>query len=585
MRIKILDEHLANQIAAGEVIARPASVVKELVENSFDANATHIRVDIADGGKNLIRVRDDGDGIVAGDLSLALSRHATSKIEHFDDLERVASLGFRGEALPSIAAVSRMNITSCHNGAESGYTVRCDGGNITETQPKAHPQGTTVEIHDLFFNTPARRKFLRTDKTEFQHIETVMQRLALSHFNAAVSLQHNQRMVFNCPIASSANAKDHRVATMLGTAFIEHAFKIEFSAGGFSLTGWIAEPRYTRSQSDMQYFYINGRFVRDKLLSHAMRQAYHDVLFQGRQPAYVIYLQVDPAVVDVNVHPTKHEVRFRDGRSVHDFVARGVHEALAQVKPGAQEQTPTAPTPPVVRYEPQQQDISLAVAQPLAAYETLKPSHEVQEEKQITTVNSTEDQEYLLGHAIAQLHGVYILAQNEAGLLIIDMHAAHERILYEKMKQQLPSGIATQVLLIPISLTLNKAEMQCWQERQDVFAQVGLITTAGGPNAILVREVPAIIKEACVEQLIRDVIADLLVNDSASRLQEKHDAILATMACHGAVRANHQLTIPEMNALLRDMECTEHSGLCNHGRPTWQQFSMAELDKYFLRGR
>ncbi len=582
MRIQVLDEHLANQIAAGEVIERPASVVKELVENSFDANATHINVDIIEGGKKLIRVRDDGDGIISDDLKLALSRHATSKIQHFDDLERVASLGFRGEALPSIAAVSRMTITACHHDADSGYCIQCDGGNLGDLQPKAHPKGATVEVSDLFFNTPARRKFLRADKTEFQHIETVVQRLALSHFDVAMSLKHNQRVIFNCPIASSGNAKDHRVATILGATFIEHAFKIEFSAGGLALSGWIAEPRYTRSQADMQYFYINGRFVRDKLLSHAMREAYRDVLFHGRYPAYSIYLEIDPASVDVNVHPTKHEVRFRDGRTVHDFVVRGVHDALAQLKPGAATQA----TPKVdVRYEPQQQAIALQVEQQLAAYEVLKSTHEDPEKNHFETVSKNVIQEYPLGHAIAQLHGIYILAQNEKGLVMVDMHAAHERILYEALKHQSKPNLVTQVLLVPKTLSLNKNEMQCWQENQEIFTQVGLKTEAAGPQAIVVREVPSMIKEASIEQLIRDVIADLLVNDSASRLQEKYDAVLASMACHSAVRANHQLTIPEMNALLRDMEHTEHGGLCNHGRPTWKQFTIADLDKFFLRGR
>lgn len=583
MRIQILDEHLANQIAAGEVIERPASVVKELVENSFDANAVHINVDIIDGGKKLIRIRDDGDGIMPEDLALALSQHATSKIQHIDDLERVVSLGFRGEALSSIGAVSRMDITSCHDEAKSGYTIHCDGGNLGETQPKAHPQGTTVEIHDLFFNTPARRKFLRTDKTEFQHIEIVMQRLALSHFDLTISLKHNQRMIFNCPKASSGDAQDHRVMTLLGGAFIEHAFKVEFSAGGLSLTGWIAQPCYTRSQADMQYFYVNGRFVRDKLLSHAMRQAYHDVLFHGRQPAYVIYLNLDPASVDVNVHPTKHEVRFRDGKAVHDFVARGIHEALAQLKPGDEVSVGSTAQ---AKYESQRhQDVALQVKQQLAAYKTLNLSDEEHEKNQTKTTNKIENQKHLLGLAIAQLHGIYILAQNERGLIIVDMHAAHERIIYEKMKDQMNSGIVTQVLLVPITLSLNKSEIRCWQDNQDTFTEMGLKTAPAGPNAIIIREVPSMIKKVQIEQLIRDVIADLLVNDSASRLQEKHDAILATIACHGAVRANHRLTIPEMNALLRDMEHTEHSGLCNHGRPTWKQFSIAELDKYFLRGK
>jgi len=582
MRIQILDEHLANQIAAGEVIERPASVVKELLENSFDANASYINVDIEDGGKKSIRVRDDGDGIVSEDLKLALTRHATSKIQQFDDLERVVSLGFRGEALPSIAAVSRTEIISRRADAEPAYCIDSDGGNISEIRVKAHPKGTTLEVRDLFFNTPARRKFLRTNKTEFQHIETVAERLALSHFEVAISLKHNQRMIFNCPVALSSDAKDRRVAALLGADFMEHAFKIEFSAGGLSLWGWIAEPRYTRSQADMQYFFINGRFIRDKLLSHAMRQAYQDVLFHGRHPAYVIYLKIDPAAVDVNVHPTKHEVRFRDGRTVHDFVVRGVHDALEQLKP-AQETRQIPKTD--VSYQPQQESIALQVKEQLAAYEVLKPSHEPYKKNINKTYSKPDFKESLLGYAIAQLHGIYILSQNDKGMVIVDMHAAHERILYEKLKRQFISGMATQVLLVPKTLVLNKSEMQCWQESQAVFVQVGLKTEAVGPETIVIREVPILIKETSIDQLVRDVIADLLVNDSASRLQEKHNAVLASMACHSAIRAHHQLTIPEMNALLRDMEETKHSGLCNHGRPTWKEFTLQELDKYFLRGR
>ena len=594
MRIQILDELLANQIAAGEVVERPASVVKELVENSFDANATQILVDIANGGLESIRVRDDGDGIVVDDLSLALSRHATSKIQQFSDFNKMLSLGFRGEALPSIGAVSRLELLSSHKAMPSGYCVRAEGGEISEPMPKPHPPGTTVEVRDLFYNTPARRKFLRTAKTEFHHIEVILQRLALSHFNVAMSLKHNQRAVFDYPAAKTDTGHEQRIAKIMGEAFMQHALRIEFSSNGLNLLGWIAEPTYTRSQTDMQYFYINHRFVRDKLLTHAMRQAYHDVLFHGRHPAYVIYLEVDPAAVDVNVHPTKHEVRFRDGQSVHDFVVRAVHNALEQVQPEselAREAMPQAATvateKPHSSMQPTQQaSMPLRVREEMAAYSQLNHSHERSEEIKEKTIECDESKEYPLGHALAQLHGIYILAQNQEGLIIVDMHAAHERILYEKMKRQMSEEkIVTQSLLVPITLKLTQSEMHCWEENQSAFQKMGVCTESIGPDAIAMREIPSLIGSAKITQLLMDVIADLKVNNSTVRLEEKCLTILATMACHASVRAQHRLSLPEMDALLREMEQTKHAGQCNHGRPTWKQLSMTELDKFFLRGR
>lgn len=578
MRIKILNEHLANQIAAGEVVERPAAVVKELVENSFDANAQSIRVDIVKGGQELIRVRDDGDGIVRDDLLLALNRHATSKIQAFSDLESITSLGFRGEALPSIAAVSRFKLISCHKDTTTGYSIE---GEESDVVPHPHPKGTTVEVRNLFYNTPARRKFLRSINTEFQHIEMMLQRLALSHFKVALLLNHNEKTILNYKAALTQEAREQRVANILGKSFMQHAIAVEFSASGLTLNGWIAEPTYTRSQTDMQYFYINGRFVRDKLLSHAMRQAYHDVLFHGRHPAYVIYLTIAPTAVDVNVHPTKNEVRFRDGRTVHDFVVKGVHDALALVRPQSisnNDNVLVSNKPNSQSYESAQRPMRLQVQEEMATYAELKESPPTQVVK--------KEEDYPLGHAIAQLHGIYILAQNNKGLVIVDMHAAHERIVYEKMKREwLNEGVVTQSLLMPMSIQLNKNEQQCWERNQEVFARLGLRTEAIGPDSIIIREVPVLIKEAEIATLVRDVIADLLANDSSARLDETMNAVLASMACHGSVRANHSLTVPEMNALLRDMEKTEHSGQCNHGRPTWKQMSLSELDQFFLRGQ
>ncbi len=615
MLINLLDQLLTNQIAAGEVVERPASVVKELVENSLDAHANSIQIDILKGGEELIRIRDNGDGIYADDLPLALCAHATSKIASFDDLQQVASLGFRGEALASISAISRLKITTHQRDEEQGNKIESEGGQVSDVLPSAHPVGTTVEIRDIFYNTPARRKFLRTQKTEFNHVETVLQRLVLSHFEVAFTLTHNQREVFKCPIATSQVEKEKRLALIMGKPFMENALYIEFNASGMKMSGWIADPNYNRSQADMQYFYINGRFVRDKLLSHALRHAYHDVLFNGRYPAYVLYLEIDPSLVDVNVHPTKHEVRFRDGRLVHDFVSRGVHDALEQIRPGtcdhdddddipivadvetpnvdegSDEQQAVAVAAPSVSQSVaanavmpnstatmQQQAMPLAVEEQVAVYKALHPQSEPKVAEPAPS--------YPLGHAIAQLHDIYILAQNEKGLIMVDMHAAHERIVYEKLKAQLSNEkIACQPLLIPITVSLSRSEMRAWEVAQGLFLEVGLVTEAVGPNEVVIREVPALLKESKLPQLIHDILADVSENESSSRAKEKVNEVLGTIACHAAVRAHHRLSITEMNAILRDMEKTEHSGQCNHGRPTWVEFSLAELDKFFLRGR
>ena len=594
MPIQKLDQQLSNQIAAGEVVERPAAVVKELVENSIDAESTHIHVEIEQGGRELIRIRDNGCGIDPKELSLAVERHATSKIATFSDLEQVSSLGFRGEALASIAAVSRLKIASAIPNAESGFSVSCEDGHITDDSvPIAHPQGTTIDVRDLFYNTPARRKFLRTERTEFQQIEKMLQRLCLSSFDVAFTLKHNQKVIFNTAIADTKAGQEKRLNNIIGTAFMQEAVGIEFAAVGMRLWGWIAKPGFNRSQADMQYFYINGRFVRDKLLMHAARQAYHDVLFNGRHPAYVLYLECNPNSVDVNVHPTKHEVRFRDSRTVHDFVRKAIEGGLEAVHVGADTEpqiiasTNTAQTSYMSRPEP-----AVAVQEKIALYEQLVEEKEGGLLRHCAPRNDSEVTQHqhhhagTLGTAIAQLHDIYILAQNEAGLVIVDMHAAHERILYEKLKKQIHDNkLICDTLLVPISISLNKDEMRCWEDNQALFSKTGLTIDQLGDTSLAVREVPIILKNKNIEQLIRDVIADLLADQNSRRIEESINHILATIGCHDAVRAHHKLTIPEMNALLRDMETTENSGCCNHGRPTWTAMSMQQLDKLFLRGQ
>ena len=599
MSIQVLPSQLVNQIAAGEVIERPASVVKELLENSIDAGAQCIEVDIEQGGKQRIRVRDDGIGIQQDELSLALSRHATSKITSLDDLEQIGSLGFRGEALPSIASVSRLQLSSRTASADSGWAVHGDGSDqLLDTAPLAHPPGTTVDVKDLFFNTPARRKFLRTEKTEFKHIENVVRRIALSCFPVAVKLQHNQRPVFHLPGAVSREQQERRVAELCGKAFMEQAIYINHAAAGLSLQGWVAQPTFSRSQADLQFFYVNNRMVRDKLVTHAIRQAYQDVLFHGRHPAYVLFLEIDPVSVDVNAHPTKHEVRFRDSRLVHDYLFRTLHEALAQLRPGADQPAPQ-PTRPLDSLRvttaagrgPSQGRMSLGVQEQMSRYAALHPSPQPQPSSgpaalAAAPVTAALPDEYPLGFALAQLHGVFILAQNADGLVLVDMHAAHERITYEGLKTaQQGEGIRIQPLLVPISLDVSQREADVCEQRQDWFATLGFEIDRLGPERVMVRQVPALLHEADIAALVRDVLSDLLEHGHSQRIQDSVNELLSTMACHGSVRANRRLTIDEMNALLRQMEITERSGQCNHGRPTWVQVSLDELDKLFQRGR
>ncbi|AOY87039.1 DNA mismatch repair protein MutL [Marinobacter salinus] len=633
--IRLLSPRLANQIAAGEVVERPASVVKELVENALDAGASRVDVEVEQGGVKLIRVRDDGSGITESDLPLALSRHATSKIASLDDLEAVASLGFRGEALASISSVSRLTLTSRTADQEAASRVEVEGREMdARISPAAHPVGTTLEVRDLFFNTPARRKFLRTEKTEFNHVEECVRRQALSRFDAGFTLRHNQRVVQSLRPAESAIDKERRIGALCGQQFIDNAVIIDAEATGLRLWGWVALPTFSRSQADLQYFFVNGRVIRDRLVAHAVRQAYRDVLYNNRHPAFVLYLEVDPATVDVNVHPTKHEVRFRDGRLVHDFIFRTLHKALADVRPddhlrGAVAQSfgrenAASPGPAAVgesaevnawpgqpaagiHGHPSAQNAGYggqAYAQPqqewrasdqMAFYSSLNAGGGVDESSPNTTRGPGEalptppvgsDEEPPLGYAIAQLHGIYILAQSRAGLIVVDMHAAHERITYERMKRALAEqDLKSQPLLVPLSLAVSQKEAALTESHGEELQQLGLQIERIGPETLAVRQVPALLRGADAEQLVRDVLADLIEHGQSDRVEAVTHELLGTMACHGSVRANRQLTIPEMNSLLRDMEATERSGQCNHGRPTWTLVTLSELDKLFLRGR
>jgi DNA mismatch repair protein MutL len=608
--IHLLPAQLANQIAAGEVVERPASVVKELVENALDAGASRIEVELEDGGARLIRVRDDGSGIPRDELALAVARHATSKIDSLADLEAVGSLGFRGEALASICSVARTTLTSRlrDDSASEAWRLVVNGhAEAVDLLPAAHPPGTTVEVRDLFFNTPARRKFLRTARTEFQRIEEVLRRLALARMDVTFELRHDGRVVRRLPPAQDALAREQRLAAVCGAPFLEHAVALETERDGLRLAGWVAAPTFSRSQPDLQHFFVNGRAIRDRTVAHAVRQAFQDVLYHGRHPAFVLFLELDPRRVDVNVHPTKHEVRFRDQRAVHDFLFRALRQALAELRPEdrlarvraleAEEATPAAPPqaglalgagggPAAWRGAPSPG--AAAVRERLAAWSELaRPAAAMQAPGPASAVAEAPGEEIPpLGYAVAQLHGVYVLAQNADGLVIVDMHAAHERITYERMKTARDAdGIRSQRLLVPVTLAVAEAEAERAEEAATLLAELGLVLERMGPEAVVIREIPAILGETDVEQLVRDVLADLAEHGSTGRVREHEDGLLSTMACHGSVRANRRLTIPEMNALLRDMERTERSGQCNHGRPTWTVQTLAELDRLFLRGR
>jgi DNA mismatch repair protein MutL len=582
MPIRQLDPQLINQIAAGEVVERPASVVKELLENSLDAGAGRIEVDVEQGGVRLCRVRDDGVGIPREEISLALSRHATSKISSLQDLEHIASLGFRGEALPSIASVARLRLLSRSRDADAGWSVEIDQGTATSPKPAPHPYGTSVEVRDLFYNTPARRRFLKTERTEFGHVQRVTEKIALSRFSAAIRLIHNGRAVLDLPVAADHRGREARIGRICGEAFVRDAIYLDREASDLRLYGWIARPTFSRSQPDLQYLILNGRSIRDRLITHAVRAGYHDVLFHGRYPAFVLYLEIDPARVDVNAHPAKQEVRFRDSRSVHDFVRRTIETALADTRPGAStaERAPAELTVTENSIPARQSGLALGhspamAREQLAAYGSLVGGREASSEPMPP-----------LGYAVAQLHGIYILAENREGLVIVDAHAAHERVTYEQLKTSIKAaGLQSQPLLVPRVVRVTESEADLADAQQEFFQRLGVQLDRSGPGRLTVRAMPLLLAGGDPEPLLRDLLADLKLMDASRLLEDRIDDVLATAACHGAVRANRRLTRDEMNALLRDMERTERSDQCNHGRPTWTKLSLQELDRLFSRGR
>jgi DNA mismatch repair protein MutL len=581
--IRPLSETLVSQIAAGEVVDRPASVVKELLENSLDAGATDIGVALAEGGVKQVRVTDNGAGIECEDLPMAFARHATSKIASLDDLERVGSLGFRGEALASIASVARVALLSRVAGEAKAFSINAEGGSVGTVQPAAHPLGTTVEVSDLYYNTPARRKFLKSQATELAHCEDAFTRAALSRPEVSFTLRHNGRVVTR--LAPSGPAR--RVGEVLGPEFAQSMRPVEAIGSILKLSGFVGSPAYTRASRDAQFIYVNGRFVRDKLVSHALREAYRDVLHGERHPAYVLFLEIDPFAVDVNVHPAKIEVRFRDTHAVHQFVFHAVAKGLS----GTAAETPAAMAAPVAvgqSIQPRAGQAFLGLAQPVASYTAMFADARAETQSGVAGVSGGDSNadEAPLGFAIAQLHGIYILAQNQQGLILVDMHAAHERILYEKLKAALDlRAMNTQKLLIPSTFHADRLDVATVEEHGTTLNLLGFDVAAISPFALAVRAVPSMLAGADTTELARAVLRDIREYGASRVLTERRDELLGTMACHGAVRANRALTIPEMNALLREMEETERSGQCNHGRPTWFQMSLADLDKLFLRGR
>ena len=629
MPIQLLSDSLISQIAAGEVIERPASVVKELVENALDARARRIEVELERGGSGLIRVRDDGIGIPPEDIALALARHATSKIASLDDLESVATLGFRGEALPSIASVSRLSLVSRTATGDHAWAVEARDGMVAAPVPASHPPGTSVEVRDLFFNVPARRKFLRSETTEYQHIVRMLERLALSRFEVAFTLVHNGRTAWSLAPAQSAAERLARVARVCGEDFAGHVIELNHDTESLRLSGWLALPTFSRSQSDLQFAYLNGRFVRDKLLGGAARLAYRDVLFHGRFPAYLLYLDLDPPMVDVNAHPQKLEVRFRDSRRIHDFVFRTLEKVLSETRPSAGS-AGSAPldwltgsarlgrpsTPPSqARFALPEARRALPGAdayreflgqgESMAGGE-LSAGGDVHEPMPSGTALAANDSSgnargayatggYApgghassgspLGYAIAQLHGAYILAQTADGIVLVDMHAAHERVMYEGMKKLLAGQAAQQQLLIPQILHVSAAEADAAETHAQEFSALGFGVTRLAPDQVALRAIPSLLAGRDPAAVVRDVLSDLVDSGQSRRVEESINHLLATMACHAAVRAQRILSLAEMNALLREMEVTERADQCNHGRPTWVRLSLAELDRLFLRGR
>ncbi|WEN42865.1 DNA mismatch repair protein MutL [Thauera sp. GDN1] len=619
-----LPDLLVNQIAAGEVVERPASVLKEVLENAVDAGAHAIEVQLEQGGVRRIRVADDGCGIAREELALALERHATSKIATLDDLEHVGTMGFRGEALAAIAAVARTSITSRAEGASHAWRIEAG----TDPAPAALNQGTVVDVADLYYNTPARRKFLKTESTEYAHCDDMFRRVALARPDIGLQLAHNGRVIHRLP----AGPAEARVAALMGDDFLQHAREVQADAGPLRLAGFASLPAYSRSSRDAQYFFVNGRFVRDKLLTHAVREAYADILHGSRHPAYVLFLELDPAGVDVNVHPAKIEVRFREARAVHQFVYHALKRVLAESGAGRGEQglpqgaastpvgaseggapaaapwpTPGTASPPAAARPwapgiPQQGRLAMepatrsyfdfaASARPaqggdatLAATRPAQASSAAAPASWSATSHNPGDGPPL-GYALAQLHGVYILAQNAAGLVLVDMRAAHERIIYEKLKTVLDGRPAVQRLLIPAVFSVSAKDMAAAEECAEVLCGMGFDVGAAGPQELAVRSVPALLANAPVAELMRQLLQELREYPATEVVTARRNELLATMACHGAVRANRQLTLPEMNALLRDMEATERADQCNHGRPTWTQLGMADLDRFFMRGQ
>jgi DNA mismatch repair protein MutL len=607
MPIQLLPDVLISQIAAGEVVERPASALKEFLENSLDAQSTDITVSLQQGGIKSLRVADDGIGIPKEELALALARHATSKIASLEDLESVASLGFRGEALASVASVSRLSLTSRARGERHAWRIDADGGQHSALQPAALESGSIVEMQDLYFNTPARRKFLKTEATEFGHCEEAFKRVALSRPDVGFQLTHNGSAKWRLPSSEASR----RIGAVLGAEFAAAALPLDEQGGALRLWGMAAKPTFSRMGRDAQYVYVNGRFVRDKLIAHAIRQAYQDVLHHERHPAFVLFLEIDPALVDANVHPTKTEVRFRDGQAVHRFIFHTLHKALATTAgttttaaPLITAETASGPSMPSFQAQPYltyQPQIPLRAGEGQNFYETLfgrspplpTGSPEDAAITDIAVAQATAQaipqespQDFPLGFAIAQLHGVYVLAQNKQGLIVVDMHAAHERIMYEKLKTALDAeDIATQPLLLPLSFHADRLEVATAEEQGEVLADLGFEIAILSPTTLAVRSIPAILADSDAVALARDVLRDVREYGGSRVLTERRNELLATMACHSAVRANRLLTITEMNALLRDMEATERSEQCNHGRPTWFHLTMADLDKMFMRGQ
>jgi DNA mismatch repair protein MutL len=619
MTIRVLPSELVDQIAAGEVIERPASVVKELVENSLDAGARRVEIDIERGGVGLIRVRDDGCGISADELPVAISRHATSKIGSLEDLESVATLGFRGEALPSIGSVSRLKIASHPANAEHGAEIGVDGGTVVPVRPAAHPLGTTIEVRELFFNVPARRKFVRSDSTELGHIARLVERLALSRFDVTFRLRNGSRLLFDAPADVEGNELA-RIGEVLGKEFTARSVHVNHSAGPVNLSGWIGLPTAARAQPDQQFWFVNNRNVRDRLLMNAVRLAYRDVLYGGRHAAYVLYLTLDPKLVDVNAHPAKLEVRFRDSRQIHDFVFRALERALADTKPSLTA-APAADTASVLGRPSGNLPFQESTRSPWGILDMVRESapppystngpasfelesamaptpgaglpHAERSGRDLPGLGRPSDAlpdtrlEHPLGTALAQLHGIYILSQTRDGLVLVDMHAAHERVLYERLKAQHASGgePASQHLLEPIVVELKGHELDAILERRAQWAQAGFDLDALGPTRLALRRVPALLAGENVSEIVKAVVRDLDLDADAHHLDGAADKFLGTLACRTAIHAHRRLTVPEMNALLRQMEVTERANQCNHGRPTWTRLSLTELDQLFLRGR